>query len=86
MTEVLEQLVLDLEIEGTMEVSGTGKRLTKGEAGLRKAMPAGPARLLANLVRRGLDPGDLKAAAAIVLALDARPARDEATHERRRAA
>ena len=46
---------------------------TKGEAGLTKAMPPGPERLLGELVKRGLDRGDLPVAARIVLALDEEP-------------
>jgi hypothetical protein len=42
---------------------------TNAEAGLRET-PPGAERLLAELVRRGLHPGGLRAAAALCLALD----------------
>ena len=44
--------------------------MNKAEAGLTKEMPAGAERLLAELVKRGLHPGDLKVAAALALVLD----------------
>jgi hypothetical protein len=45
-------------------------RLTKAELGLRSEMPAGAARLLAELVKRGLRETDLRPAARLCLALD----------------
>lgn len=43
---------------------------SNAEAGIRKAIPAGPGRLVAALVKGGLHEADLPAAAALVLALD----------------
>jgi hypothetical protein len=55
-------------------VDTPARRLNATQAGLVKAGPGAP-RLLAELVRRGLQPDDLKVAAALVLELEeqARP-------------
>jgi hypothetical protein len=45
-------------------------KLTHDEAGLAKEIPPGAGRLLARLVKNGLRPTDLKAAAALCRALD----------------
>jgi hypothetical protein len=56
-----------------LEPNGNGNgRVTREEAGLARAVAPGAERLLAKLVRNGLDEADLVAAAALVLALDER--------------
>jgi hypothetical protein len=50
--------------------NGNG-RMTKDAAGLKET-PPGAERLLAELIKRGLPPGDLKVAASLCLALDER--------------
>jgi hypothetical protein len=47
-------------------------KTTAAEVGLSKHVPRGAARLLAELVKRGLHEGDLRVAAAFCLALDER--------------
>ena len=65
------QLALfDLEPNGN-----GGHRMTTAEAGLRREAPPGASRLLRELVRRGLPPGDLRFAAELCLLLDERDER-----------
>ena len=44
--------------------------MTIAEAGVRRAIPGGPGRLVTALVKDGLDPADLVAACALAIALD----------------
>jgi hypothetical protein len=54
-----------------VEPNGNGNgRKTKAEAGIRDGVPPGAERLLAKLVKNGLDEDDLVAAAALCLALE----------------
>jgi hypothetical protein len=64
------QLELFAEVFGGGDVPAPDTRLSNAEAGIRKDVPAGPGRLIAALVRGGLQPADLAAAAELVLALE----------------
>ena len=57
--------------------NGGNGRMTKYAVGLVEC-PPGAERLLSELVRRGLPPGDLRVAAALCLALDERGRDEEA--------
>jgi hypothetical protein len=57
-------------------------RLNKTDAGLADEIAAGPERLLAEMVKRGLGRDDLEGAAALCLALDA--TEPQANNEARR--
>jgi hypothetical protein len=59
------------QLELFAETSATATtRLNREQAGLRHGAPAGPAKLLAELVKRGLGEDDLRAAAMLCIALE----------------
>jgi hypothetical protein len=63
---------LNGQLELFAETAVDERTLTREQVGLRHDIPPGPARLLGELVKRGVADEDLRAAVALCLALDER--------------